>query len=160
MLVLGIGNAMKGDDGLGPLVVTRLIARGEAARAQDNEGNYRPRVVALDCGTTPENYTSVIRRLQPRLLLIVDAAEMGLEPGECRVIPRDRVGSLGLSTHSMPLSLFMSYVDDLVERIVLLGVQPHSMALGVEMSPEVAAAAEDLIDCLVRSGIDGIPVLA
>lgn len=160
LLVLGVGNAMKGDDGFGPLLVNLLLERGAAVGRTDEFRDGRRRIVALDCGTTPENYTSVIRRLHPKMLLIVDAAEMGIGAGECRIIPRDRVGSLGLSTHSMPLTLFMSYVDDLVESIVLVGVQPHSMALGVELSPEVAAAAENLAECLVRGGLDDLPVLA
>ena len=160
VLVLGVGNAMKGDDGFGPLLVNLLLERGAAVGTTDEFRDGRPRIVALDCGTTPENYTSVIRRLQPGMLLIVDAAEMGLRAGECRIIARDRIGSLGLSTHSMPLTLFMSYVDDLVERIALVGVQPHSMALGAEMSPEVAAAADNLAECLVRGGLEDLPVLA
>lgn len=159
VLVLGVGNAMKGDDGVGPLLVHRLVEKGAAVGTPDELRDGRPRIVALDCGTTPENYTSVIRRLKPKMLLIVDAAEMELEAGACRIISRDRVSSLGLSTHSMPLTLFMSYVDDLVEHIVLVGVQPHSMALGVAISPEVASAADDLAECIVRGSVDELPVL-
>ncbi len=94
------------------------------------------------------------------MLVIVDAAEMGLDVGECRIIPAERVGALGLSTHSMPLSMFMSYVGDLAAKIVLVGVQPRSMAFGVGMSVEVAAAADALIECLERDRLDEVSVLA
>ncbi len=157
VLVLGVGNLMKGDDAVGPVVARRLGAKCADEPATEERGPSR--IVALDCGTTPENYTSVIRRLRPQLLVIVDAAEMGLEAGQLRIIPRERVGSLGLSTHSMPLSLFMSYVEELVVEIILVGVQPHSMAFGAELSPGVAATADILVECLERNGLSELTVL-
>ena len=150
VLVLGVGNSMKGDDGVGPRVAGRLSAVREASAGR-LEGDGPVRVAALDCGVTPENYTSVVRRLRPALLLIVDAADMGLAAGECRIIPAERVGALGLSTHSMPLSLFMTYVSDLASRIVLIGVQPRLMALGTPMSSEVAEAG-DRLAALIAQG--------
>jgi len=150
VLVLGVGNSMKGDDGVGPHVAGRLSALCESSAGRLEEKGL-VRVVALDCGVTPENYTSVVRRLRPDLLLIVDAADMGLAAGECRIIPSERVGALGLSTHSMPLTLFMSYVSDLTSRVVLIGVQPRRMALGAPMSSEVATAGDGLA-ALIEQG--------
>ena len=152
MLVLGVGNAMKGDDGVGPYVASLLTATGQ--ESGDNLRDEEPRVMAIDCAMTPENYTSVVRRLRPGLLVIVDAAEMGLRAGEYRVVPPHRIGSLGLSTHSMPLSLFMDYVGGLVDRIMLIGVQPKSMALGYELSPEARKAGDDLVALLSEGRID------
>jgi hydrogenase 3 maturation protease len=144
-LVLGVGNAMKGDDGVGPLVAAALTDR--AARLSSTGGAP---IEAIDCGTTPENYTGVLRRLRPAKLIVVDAAEMGLEAGQCRVIPHERAGSVGMSTHSMPLSLFVSYVQEMVGSVTLIGVQPQSMRFGARMSPEVAAAAERLVSILTE----------
>jgi hydrogenase 3 maturation protease len=145
---------MKGDDGVGPYVAARLIEEcsGSGNRCTGN-------VVAIDCGTTPENFTSVIRRLHPELLVIVDAAEMGLGAGECRIIPPDRAGALGLSTHSMPLSLFVSYVADLARTVVIVGVQPHAMAFAEGLSPEVKTAAERLVSDLATGQMDDLLVL-
>lgn len=154
VLVLGVGNAMKGDDGAGPHVAALLSARPVAA-----DSSHTSMVQSIDCGTTPENYTAVVRRLHPDILVIVDAAEMGLQAGECRIIPPDRAGALGLSTHSMPLSLFVSYVRDLASRIVLVGVQPRSMAFGEGLSPEVRAACESLADVLAQGRAGELLVL-
>ncbi len=149
LLVLGVGNALKGDDGVGPYVATGLVA----TCAEPAGGASTPRVHAIDCGAVPENYTSTIRRIGPRLLVIVDAAEMGLGVGECRAIPPDLVGRLGLSTHSMPLSLFMTYVSEMVGSILLIGVQPRSMLLGAGLSPEVRATGDMLIALLSQERI-------
>jgi len=146
VLVLGVGNTMKGDDGVGPYVVQRLLAAGADRPACEASQS----ISAIDCGTVPENFTSSIRRLRPRLLVIVDAADMGLEVGEYRAIAGARVGSLGLSTHSMPLSLFMTYVSDLVGSILLIGVQPRTMALGDRLSAEVSAAGDTLVGLLTQ----------
>ena len=154
VLVLGVGNAMKGDDGVGPHVAALLSAQPvvvDFARASTLQ--------SIDCGTTPENYTAVVRRLRPDLLVIVDAAEMGLQAGECRIIPPDRAGALGLSTHSMPLSLFVSYVRDLASSIVLVGVQPRSMAFGEGLSAEAAAACKLLVEVLSQGRTGELPVL-
>ncbi len=158
ILVLGIGNAMKGDDGIGPYVAARLDAtcRGPARHPDVQPA---PRVTALDCGTTPENYTSVVRRMRPELLILVDAAHMGLEPGDYRIIPAERAGALGLSTHSMPLSMFMSYVSDLACRIILIGVQPATMVLGQGLCGQVAASADRLVEILARGEIDCVAQL-
>jgi hydrogenase 3 maturation protease len=156
-LVLGVGNVMKGDDGVGPYVASLLIANGCADTDAFADGASR--ILAIDCAMTPENYTSVVRRLHPDLLVIVDAAEMGLTVGECRRIPADRVGALGLSTHSMPLSLFMDYVRGMVHRMMLIGVQPRTMALGEGLSPEVRRAGDELVSLLSEGQPDGLRAL-
>jgi hydrogenase 3 maturation protease len=154
VLVLGVGNAMKGDDGVGPHVAALLSGQPILV-----DSSLTSTVQSIDCGTTPENYTAVVRRLRPGLLVIVDAAEMGLQAGECRIIPPDRAGALGLSTHSMPLSLFVSYVRDLASKIVLVGVQPRSMVFGEGLSPEATAACELLVEVMSQGRTGELPVL-
>jgi hydrogenase 3 maturation protease len=138
LVVLGVGNRLKGDDGAGPYVVDLLDSTTQAGsqRAASVRGP-----AALDCGTIPENYTSVLRRLRPGHVVIVDAADMGLAPGSVRIVPKERAGALGLSTHSMPLSLFMDYIGGLCGTVTLIGIQPLSMRLGDGVSQPVRSAA-------------------
>ena len=155
MLVMGIGNVLKGDDGVGPYVVGLLKGVVDAA----DEGRLSGRIDAIDCGTVPENYTGTIRRLHPDHLVLVDAADMGLQAGSVRTIAADMIGALGLSTHSMPLSMFMSYVEDLVGRVTLVGIQPDSMQLGAEMCRAVRMAAEELARMLGEGDLGDVPPL-
>ena len=69
IVVLGVGNFLHGDDGAGPAVAAGVLALG------------LPGVSAFDCGTAPENFTGVVRRLHPDLLVVADAADMGLPAG-------------------------------------------------------------------------------
>jgi len=144
ILVLGVGNSLNGDDGIGPYVAARIAAAcptgGEGAGGE--RGPHT--VIALDCGTTPENYTAVVRRENPDVLVIVDAASMELAPGEIRVIPPERIGLLTLSTHSIPLSLFITYIEGLASAVKLVGVQPVQMLLGQPLSDAVRDAGETL----------------
>jgi len=154
ILVLGVGNPMKGDDGIGPYVAERVSALYACCTAPGVAV-----VSAIDCGTVPENFTSAIRRLQPQLIVIVDAAQMGLQTGEYRIIAADRVGNLGLSTHSMPLSLFMTYVKGFAGAIVLIGVQPCSMDFGAGLSAAVRQAGDALAQLLANDRIGDIKTL-
>jgi len=155
VLVLGIGNRLKGDDAVGPYIASLL------SESQGNQvvapGDFT--IVALDCGTVPENYTGIVRRVRPYHLVLVDAADMGLEAGAVRIVPVDMIGSLGLSTHSMPLSMFISYVADIAGRTTLIGIQPEGMQLGADLSDDVAIAARCLAARLAEGRLSGIATL-
>src|SRR5688572_985737 len=63
--VLGVGQAIRGDDGAGVLLAQRLEALG------GHSG-----LLAVDGGPAPENFTGLLRRFQPDLVLLADAALM------------------------------------------------------------------------------------
>ena len=155
LLVMGIGNSLKGDDGVGPFIAGRL----DEARESEGTNDRGHEVHAIDSGTVPENYTGVVRRLRPDHLVLVDAADMGLDAGEVRVVPAEVIGTLGLSTHSMPLTMFMSYVADLVGEVSLIGVQPQSMLLGQEMCEAVRKAGTRVARMLREGDAGQIPLL-
>lgn len=136
-ILLGIGNPLKGDDGFGPCVA-ELMADA-------------PDWLAWDCGPMPENFAGHIAELRPELVVLVDAAGMGLAPGELRRLAPGTMGGLVLSTHSMPLSLLMARLAETAGEVVLIGVEPVEVALGEGLSPPVAAAAERLAR-LLRAG--------
>ena len=51
-------------------------------------------LTVLDCGIAPENYTSVVKQHKPKKLIIIDAVEMGLNPGEIRIVPKEKIADL------------------------------------------------------------------
>ncbi len=111
-MLMGLGNICRGDDGIGFLT---------AQNFQSDDW------LVLDCGTTPENFTSVVKKTQPEYLVIVDAAQMNLKPGEFRVIPSEKIDKFYLTTHNIPLSLLISYLDKWVGKTILIGIQPERM---------------------------------
>jgi hydrogenase 3 maturation protease len=127
-LVMCIGNRDGGDDAVGPYVADKLKDSG---------------VEVIDCGTTPENYTSVVKKHNPELLVIIDAVDMGLEPGEIRIVPKEKIGVMHISTHGIPLSVLMNYLEQHVKKVMLVGIQPKTMS--GEMTDDVKKAGNNLV---------------
>ncbi len=64
-------------------------------------------------GSAPENVSYQIRALQPQCVVIVDAADIGLKPGEIRVIDPDYIAEMFImSTHNMPLNFLIDQLKD------------------------------------------------
>jgi hydrogenase 3 maturation protease len=143
-ILLGIGNPLNGDDGAGMLVAGQFRKDGW---------------ISLSCATAPENFTGLIRKTRPDCLVLVDAAAMGLAPGEFRIIPRHKIADVSIGTHQLPLSMLIDFLADSASRIVLIGIQPDRVAAGEEISPRVWEGADRLVQELLAGRIDRIPVL-
>lgn len=132
-----IGNPEGGDDAIGPYIADKL---------KDTD------IDVIDCRTTPENYTSVVKRKNPDKLIIIDAADMNLEPGETRIVPKEKIGVMTISTHGIPLSVLMGYLEQSVKEVILIGIQPKTMS--GEMTEIVRNAADKLIEIITKYEID------
>ncbi|UCF10802.1 MAG: hydrogenase 3 maturation endopeptidase HyCI [Candidatus Bipolaricaulota bacterium] len=143
-MLLGVGNRLRGDDGVGPEVVERLAGSDW---------------LTVDAGSAPENVTGRVAREAPDLLVIVDAAEMGLSPGTLRRLPDDDAPRMLASTHGLPLSFLLERLRSAAGEIVLIGVQPSSVALGEGLSPRVGRAADELVGALRAVDLGRIPAL-
>lgn len=143
-ILLGIGNPLNGDDGAGIYVAGQFRKDGW---------------ISLSCGTAPENFTGIVRKYHPDCLVLVDAATMGLSPGEYRVIPRHRIADVGMGTHQLPLSMLIDFLSDSTGQVVLIGIQPGRVATGEEISRQIRDGADRLVHELLFGRIDQIPVL-
>ncbi len=137
VVILGIGNTLKGDDAAGSLVCERL------------SGNVRATVI--DAGTTPENYIGPVLEAAPDVLLIVDAVDFGGPPGQIRVCRPDEIQGFAFSTHALSLHLSI----DLIRRermleVCFIGAQPSRTKLGDCLSPAMREAVETLVDTFTR----------
>jgi hydrogenase maturation protease HycI len=64
-------------------------------------------------GGAPENDVVAIRELRPDRLLIVDATDMGLNPGEIRIVDPDDIAEMFLmTTHNMPLNYLIDQLKE------------------------------------------------
>ena len=106
-LILCIGNRLGGDDAIGPYIADQL------------KKQVLDEIKVLDCGTVPENYTADVKRYKPKKLVLIDAVDMNLNPGEIRIIPQEKIGTMHISTHGIPLSVLMSYLKQFVKNILL-----------------------------------------
>lgn len=137
-LIVGVGNALRGDDGAGPWVAEQLAARGLAARVHAGDG------------------TGLIDLFQtaPRLL-VIDAMRSGGPPGEIRDL--DALAA-PLPAHLFHYSTHRFGLAEAVETARALGLLPRALrVIGIEgatfapgqgLSPPVQAAAGRVVAML------------
>ena len=139
LIVLGVGNELKCDDGVGPFIIKRL--------KEENIENEN--LIFIDSQTVPENFTGKIRKENPTHLIIVDACLMDLQPGDMRIVDKYDFANIGISTHSMSLSYFVRYLEkDSNFNIIFVGIEPETMEWADRPTPKVEKAADDFINIL------------
>ncbi len=141
--LVGIGNSFRSDDAAGMLVV-RLLSQHECAADKGH-------LLIVEAGHAPENRTAELRAFAPDLVLLVDAAEMGKEPGAVEWISEDDIDGMSASTHSLPLSMLAKYLTlELDCQVSLLGIQPRANEVGEAVSAEVLQAVEEVVKGLAE----------
>lgn len=140
-VLMALGNVWRGDDGVGCFIAQNF-------KSDD--------WLVLDCGRAPENFTSIVTKTKPKCLVIVDAAEMNLEPGQFRVIPSERIEELYPTTHNIPLSYLISYLDKWAEKIILIGIQPKKTGEYDQISKELKDSTEKIIRILEKKSFQAL----
>ena len=145
-MLLGVGNRLSRDDGAGPVLAERL------------DGSAW---VAIDCGTSLANVGGIVARERPDLLVIADAARMGLAPGTVRRLPLPAADRMLASTHGLPLAFFLDRLDSAAAETILLGFEPADLSLGEGLSIVLDRTIDDLARLLAADGqaIESIELL-
>jgi len=143
ILVLGIGNVLLSDDGVGVRVVDELACRVEAGIV-----SLPPEVELADGGTLGRDLLPYL--VGRRALVIVDAADLGLPAGSVGVTRRERIAGRrtpdSLDPDGMLLLLASAVAAGaLSEDVVLVGIQPEVVRAGFGLSPRVERAVEPAI---------------
>jgi len=128
---------LRGDDGLGPLFAKKL---SQITKESSN-------VVVIDGGTVPENFTGSLRKENPTHVILIDAVEMNGNPGDIELIEKERISQFNVSTHAMPISFLIKYLETTSSfKIILIGIQPKKMVLGEELTLEVENSVNVLVN--------------
>ncbi|GAW91106.1 hydrogenase maturation peptidase HycI [Calderihabitans maritimus] len=142
-LIITVGNDMMGDDGAGPLLARTL-------KESPLQGWQ-----VIDGGSAPENYLHVVNELRPDVVVVVDAAEMGLEPGSIRLLSeKDIARQFIVTTHNLPLSIFIGALKEITPAVYFIGIQPRTVAFGFPLSAEVERAVEIIYKKLQAGSLD------
>ena len=138
-VVFTVGSVLRGDDAAGPMLAKMM------------EENPIPGWEVIDGGQMPEDELSVVRRKNPDVMLVVDAADMGLPVGSLHVLDEDEVVSdFMVTTHSLPITYLLGELRKCCGTVVFLGIQPgHSEFFGA-LSPEVMDAVQKIYDFLSK----------
>ena len=138
IVVLGVGNTIMSDEGIGVRCVERLEATGALPAG----------VVTVDGGTSTNELLGDLENLD--LLVIVDAIVSKGPPGTLVRLEGDAIPqafSNKMSPHQTGINdllATLTFVDRAPARVILLGVTPKRIELGMELSPEVEAVLPEL----------------
>jgi len=107
-LVLGCGNVLFGDDGFGPAVAGRLDSRPDLPAS----------MVVLDAGTGVRQllFDLVLSPVRPRRIIVVDAVDMGRQPGEVWTLEASELPAVkcdDFSMHQLPTSNLLRELAEL-----------------------------------------------
>lgn len=129
-IILGLGNLLYGDEGFGVRLAQYLYAHWD----------FPPGVSVVDGGTQGQTLLTFVEEADS--LLVLDAVDFGLEPGELTL--REEVPAYVTAQKVGPHQNSFSEVLGLAalrgtqpRHCALLGVQPAAMTLGAHCSPEV-----------------------
>ncbi len=143
-VVIGIGNPLMGDDGIGLAALQRIQA-----------WEFEPLVERVDGGTWGMNLLQFIE--EARRLLVLDAIEAGLDPGALVTLEGDEIPrflSTKLSPHQIDLREVLALAElrgTLPEEVVAIGIQPGRVEMSERLSPEVETHLDDMVErCVER----------
>jgi hydrogenase maturation protease len=151
IVVLGVGNILLTDEGVGVRAIEHL------------EAGYRlpPEVELIDGGTCGMEMLEQLENLDA--LIVIDCVRCGQPPATPVLLKGEDVPvffKTKLSPHQVGLSdvlASLEFTGRAPKRTAIVGMQPVSMALGMELSPEVAARVPELVAMtlaeLAESGI-------
>ncbi len=157
LAIIGVGQALRGDDGVGSALARQLAARLVADA-----------LLILDAGHAPENILGPVVRFRPDAILFLDAARGGGAPGEIVWLLPAEADGRGGSTHALSLEMLADYLTAETGAVVrVLGIEPASSCsagwqpaswpaefpFGEGLSPAVAAAADEVATMLTASVI-------
>jgi len=140
VVVAGIGNPIRMDDFVGVKII------------QDLRGNVSEKVYLIECETVPESFIQPIIDFNPTHILLVDAAVLGLEPGNSRLVKPEQLTAFpAFSTHALPLRIFCEYLARTTKtKIALLLIEPKKADFGEGLTPEIRAAAKEITNNLLK----------
>lgn len=138
VVIVGVGNALRGDDAFGPTLIERLKGRVPAA--------------CVNAGSSPENYAGKIIKENPETIIIADAAHLGVPAGGYELLKKGDILKTGFSTHDMSPAMFIGYLENETKAdVYLLAVQPGKIGLGEKMSPGVKKALRKITRLILEA---------
>ncbi|UCH50448.1 MAG: HyaD/HybD family hydrogenase maturation endopeptidase [Chloroflexota bacterium] len=141
--VLGIGNLLLKDEGIGVHLVQKLAGMVDSTK-----------VNIIDAGTSPDLISLLDGNIDK--LILVDAVKAGHEPGTIYRFSPDKLDldpTSHFSLHEIGVldSLnTMSMLGRLPKSTVIIGIEPKTIDFGLELSPEVGEKLPKIIDLVLK----------
>ncbi|MBN2689238.1 MAG: hydrogenase maturation protease [Gammaproteobacteria bacterium] len=139
-IIIGVGNPMRSDDGIGVRVI-------EKYRANDSSA------AIINGGTDALNLIDSIKQY-PKAI-IIDAVRMNTEPGTIKVFsPKDAkiIQNDSLSTHGLGLAEMLVFLKelDIKTKITIIGIEPEDISYGDVLSATIEQQIPTVINLIKK----------
>jgi len=142
--VLGIGNILLSDEGVGVHAVNAIKKRYA----------FSPEIEILDGGTMGLDLLPVFQTQNK--IIIIDAVDFKKEPGHVGAIEGNKIPTVlntKLSVHHIGFSDLLyaaKLTRDISPEVYLVGIQPKSLAVGLELTDEIRTRLDDIIELAIQ----------
>ena len=139
--IIALGNPLRSDDGIGITILQRLEERG----SED--------IALLDGGTGGLKILHLLAGLN--VAIIVDAVRFGGQPGAYVFFKPQEATSHQTPVHAHNPALFdaiklSQQLNECPHKIMIMGIQPETTALGTDLSESVAENLDEMVDALLQ----------
>lgn len=147
-LVLGVGNILLQDEGVGVRAIEHL----------QKHYHFPQEVQVLDGGTMGLDLLSYLEGVDR--LLVIDAVDAHRPPGTVVRLTNGEIPALlgrKLSPHQIGLADLLSVAElrDLTpKQVVLIGVQPAELETGLDLSPTIRGQMTSIVDMILKEVMD------
>lgn len=146
--VIAFGNPLRGDEGIGPYLLTALQEKWEG-----NDCETRCQWEFIDLGTSGMRLLTEMEHIEK--LIVVDCALMGQTAGSIRSFSLKDIDTIKVtdqfSFHDTDLIRIIELAQRLhqcPEEIVIFGVEPETLAYQQELSPVLSTRTPDYLQLI------------
>jgi hydrogenase 3 maturation protease len=146
--LIGVGSELRGDDIAGVAVAEKL-----------NKSPRCPSILKAFIGcTAPENITGEVTNFLSKVkgkdghIIVVDAADMDIEPGAIKLLDPEEITGTTFSTHVLPLAILIDYFKNQLDcGITVIAIQPKSTSFDSKPSPQIKRAINTVTSLILKS---------
>lgn len=138
VLLVTVGNPLRGDDGVGNFIYEKLKGKIHAP--------------IVNCEDSPEKFLDTIIKSKPDTIIFIDSVRTGSMAGTIFLVDEHEIFKIPLSTHRLPLSISIKYIKSQIPcQVILIGIEPKNTEFGSKLSEEVLTSAEAISDFLINN---------
>ena len=143
IMVMGIGNVLMQDDGVGVHVIRQL-----------EDMDLPAQVELVDGGT--HSYDLLDYFSQADFCIVVDAMHAGGKPGTVYRVPLEELelspnpNIQSLHEISFAEAMYMLHLEGYLPEVLVYGVEPHTVDLGLELTPVVAEQLPLIVEMIQK----------
>ncbi|EKE01197.1 MAG: hypothetical protein ACD_21C00194G0001 [uncultured bacterium] len=163
-LIIGVGNPLRHDDGIGPQIIKILRSMQEGSSPYNRQqGNKNSNIVDCKDLTLFDGGTDGLALLDQvaeyEKVIIIDAVQMLAPPGTVKSFTpaeaKINIKSDVLSTHGFGLADMLKLAEklDIKTKISIIGIQPKDISFGEGLSNEVQTQIPLILDLIKQTNM-------